>query len=242
MPVIDIHGHLGAMPYPIKAYDPPAIEAVMTKFGIERCCVAHTLALTGDLVEGNQRLAEQISERPVLLGYVAVNPNFVELSLEEMRKYLTKPNFMGAKMHGSRHTQPLNGDGAQQIMKALLRYDRPLLVHLRGSHDLGPLRELADRFKTAQIIVAEMGGSDWQEVVRIAMQSVNLFLDCGGSRAYADRIRSAAEAIGAHRLLFGSGLPLTSPIFGLGMVRDSELSAVDKDKILSQNAKKLLNL
>ena len=110
MPTIDCHAHLGPSPFPVAPHGVPEIEALMQRFGIDICFLASALALTGDLVGGNQALAQAIDGHPTLRGMVVINPNFVETSLEEMRKYLYQPNFVAAKLHGARHALPLTGD------------------------------------------------------------------------------------------------------------------------------------
>ena len=57
-----------------------------------------------------------------------------------------------------------------------------------------------------------------------------------------DKLAEAAQVVGIHRLIFGSGMPLINPVYALGMVRDSAIPAVDKDRILTRNAKKLFNI
>jgi predicted TIM-barrel fold metal-dependent hydrolase len=43
-------------------------------------------------------------------------------------------------------------------------------------------------------------------------------------------------------MVFGSGMPLISPVYAMGMIRDSSISASDKDRILDKNATKIFGL
>jgi len=239
MPIIDCHAHLGPSLFPVPTHNVAEIEALMKRFGIDICFLASNLALTGDLVGGNQALAEAIDGHPGLRGMAVINPNFVDISLEEMRKYLYRPNFVAAKLHGSRHAQALTSEETKALIVGLLRYDRPLFLHLRGAEDVDPLQALAKEYPTCSIVVAEMGREAWRQVVRVADACTNVHLECGGVWAEQDKIGYAAEAVGGHRIVFGSNLPLVHPVYVLGMVRDAGISARDKDRILHQNARKL---
>jgi len=242
MPVIDIHAHYGTMPYSLERQTPQQIADLAKAFGIERTCLSSSVAIAVDMVAGNQQLAEAIQGNAALLGYVVVNPNSPEESVEEMRKYLTSPNFVGAKMHATHHGQPLDSPETMQIVKSLLRYDKPLLVHVPDSKGLVELETLAKAYASCPIILANMGNGDWPLALHIAKRATNLMLDVGGADPAADRIKHAVEQVGAHRLLFGTNTPLVHPLYALGMVRDAEIPAFDKERILHRNAAKLLRL
>jgi predicted TIM-barrel fold metal-dependent hydrolase len=173
---------------------------------------------------------------------VVINPNFVDVSLGEMRKYLYRPNFVAAKLHGSRHAQALTSEETRALIVGLLRYDCPLFLHVRGLEDVEPLRTLAKEYPTCPIVVAEMGRGAWRQVVRVADACTNVHLECGGIWAERDKIGYAAETVGGHRLVYGSSLPLVHPLYSLGMVRDAEVSPRNKDRILHQNARKLFGI
>jgi len=242
MPIIDIHGHYGAMPY---AVEPQSIDEVLTlmkMFGIERTFLASAVAITVDMEAGNQQLAEAITAHDGLFGYVVLNPNGPEESAEEMRKYLGNRQFVGGKLHRTRNGQPLDSPECMQIIKGLLRYDKPVLVHADGAESLHELEALAKAYPTCPFILANMGDEHWPEALRIAKRVTNLHLDVGGAVADADRIKRAADQVGVHRLVFGTGTPLVHPLFALGMVRDAQVPASDKDRILYRNALKLFKL
>jgi predicted TIM-barrel fold metal-dependent hydrolase len=242
MPTIDCHAHLGPSPFPVVTHGVAEIEALMQRFGVDICFLASNLALTGDLVGGNQSLAEAIEGHAGLRGMAVINPNFVDVSLEEMRKYLYRDNFVAAKLHAARHAQALTSDETRALIVGLLRYDRPLFLHLRGEEDVEPLRTLAKEYPTCPMVVAEMGRGAWRHVVTVAEACTNVHLECGGVWAEQDKIRYAAEVVGGHRLVFGSNLPLVHPLYSLGMVRDAGVSAKDKDRILHQNARKIFRI
>jgi hypothetical protein len=218
------------------------LEALLKQFAVERACVASSLAIMGDLEHGNRSLAQEIESRQFFLGYAVINPNFTALSMEEMKKYLPRADFCGAKIHSAYNAQPLNSPATKQLVKALLRFDKPLFVHARNPGDLQHLAETAGDYPSATFIVAEMGGSAWPAAVALADRMTNVILDCGGSVADRDKLKYAVDTIGANRLIFGSNCPLVHPAFGMGMVRDAEVEANAKERILNGNARRIFKL
>jgi len=236
MAIVDAHAHLGPWPGAVAALGVDDLERFMKQFGITRCCVASSVAIMGDLRAGNQAVAEAIEGHPALLGYCVINPNFPDLSSEEVAKYLRRPNFVGVKIHGHYDRQPLDSSATREMVKALLRYDKPIVVEIGAIEQIEALYRLATEYPMAKFVIADMAGHYWQEAVQLATLRTNVIFQCGGANAEHDAVRYAAERIGQRRVIFGSGAPLAHPVYALGMVRDAELSAGMKDRILQANA------
>ena len=242
MAIIDTHVHLGPWPAPVAALDAPELESLMKRFGITRACVASSVAAMGDLAAGNEAVAQAIEGRPALLGYCVINPNLLDLSTEELTRYLRKPNFVGAKLHAIYERQPLDCAATRELVKRSLRYDKPILVEMQAIEDVEALQRLAADFPTAKFVIADMAGASWQAAVRLAALRTNVIFQCGGSRAERDAVKYAVDEIGAHRVIFGSDAPLAHPIYALGMVRDADLDAGLKDRLLQGNASRLFGI
>jgi len=242
MPAIDCHVHHGQWPFPVRHQTFEDLEDLLRQFAIERACVASSLAIAGDLAAGNQALADAIESRPFFLGMATINANSPEQSHEEMRKHLSRRNFCGVNLDAAFHSQPLNSAAFHGLVKALLRFDKPLLVHVRGRQDLDGLAETAAAFPSQKIILADIGGGEWPAFVEVAARLTNVALACGGSDADRDRIKEAVDAAGQRRVMLGSGCPLVHPAYALGMVRDSSIAAAMKDRVLYRNAKEVFKI
>lgn len=242
MPVIDCYGQLGPQPYPTNATNADALETLMTRFGVDMTFVAATEALRGSMREGNAWLAEQIKDRPRFRGHCVVNPLMFEASQEEMRKYLVKENFVGALLHEGYIRRPLNSEPMRALVKALLRYDRPFLINISDPREINDLQDVAKEFPTQRFIILHMADEHWPMALSLAAKITNVYLEIGGMFSDFDKLAEAVEIVGGHRLLFGSGMPLINPAYALGMVRDSSIPAMEKERILARNAKKVFNL
>lgn len=242
MPIIDCYGQLGPQPFPTRAVKPEALEELMQRFGVEMTFVAATEALRGSMKAGNAWLVEQIADRPKFRGYCVVNPLMLEASQEEMRKYLSKELFVGAMIHEGYVKRPLNSDAMRALVKALLRYDRPLLLSINDPRQINDLQEVVREFTTMRFVILQMAGEHWPMAIALAAKIPNVYLETGGMVADFDKLAEAVQVVGVHRLIFGSGMPLINPVYALGMVRDSAIPALEKERILVRNAKKLFNL
>jgi predicted TIM-barrel fold metal-dependent hydrolase len=242
MPVIDSYGQLGPQPYPTKATTPDALDQLMNRFGVDMTFVAATEALRGSMSAGNAWLANQISGRERFRGHCVVNPLMLEASQAEMRKYLVRENFVGALLHEGYIKRPLNAEPVRSLVKSLLRYDRPFLLHITDPREINDLGDVAREFTTQRFIVLHMADEHWPMALALASNITNIYLETGGMVADYDKLAEAIEVVGGHRLLFGSGMPLINPVYALGMIRDSTIPPTEKERILARNARKVFNL
>lgn len=242
MPVIDCYGQLGSQPYPTHATSIDSLDQLMTSFGVDMTFIAATEALRGSMSSGNDWLARQLVDQPRFRGYCVVNPLMLELSNNEMRKHLVKDSFVGAMLHEGYTRRPLNSMPMRILVKALLRYDRPFLLHITDPREINDLGEVARDFPTQRFIILHMANEHWPMALALASNITNIYLETGGMVADYDKFAEALEIVGGHRLLFGSGMPLVNPVYALGMIRDSAIPPIEKDRILWRNAKKVFHL
>jgi predicted TIM-barrel fold metal-dependent hydrolase len=242
MPIIDCYGQLGPQPYPTRAITPDALEGLMTRFGVDMTFVAATEALRGSMSAGNAWLAGQIHNRPRFRGICVVNPLMIEASQKEMQHYLVRVDFVAAALHEGYIKRPLNSDSMREIVKSLLRYGRPLLLRITDPREINDLYEVAKDNPTQRFVIIHMADEHWPMTLSLAAKIVNVSLETGGMVADFDKLAEAVQVVGAGRLLFGSGMPLISPVYSMGMIRDSAIAATDKDRILHKNARKIFNM
>lgn len=242
MPIIDVHAHWGTWPFPIRANSIADINAMLERFDIEKCILSSTEAIVHDFVKGNRLLADAISGQPRLLGYVTINPNYVDISSEELKKYLTKENFVGVKFHCEYTGKTITAPETRECFKACRRYDKPILVHCFGQAAVAQLVEIAVEFQSLNFIMGHMGGGDWRAGVEAAAEHFNVFVEPCASLADRDKIRYAIDKMGDRRVLFGSDQTLINPAFVAGMVRDADVTLQQKERIFYRNAKELFGL
>jgi predicted TIM-barrel fold metal-dependent hydrolase len=240
MPVIDVHGHLGTGPW--LTADREALLRAMQRARVDTTVVSSHLAVTSNFAEGNFKLKTALEGVPQLLGYVVVNPAYVEQSVAEMKRYLIAPNFVGVKLHPDASGQPLDSAPTREVMNAFRRYSKPVLVHVWGSAQVRALEALAAEAPTVKMIIAHAGGEAFAECLALATRQLNLVLEPFTGGAELGKVEEAVAKIGAHRVVFGTNFPRLNPGVALGMLADAQISEAEKNQILGGNAAKLFGI
>jgi len=242
--VIDCHGHLG----PWFAFHVPMGSArgmivTMDRLGIGRVIVSAHAAIGPDYALGNE-LADQatVYYPGRLFAYVGVNPNYPSEEMRaELEKHLSKPGFVGIKMHPDVHRYRANGEGYRVAWEAAHERGLPILSHTwHGSSFSAPgmFRDLARDYSGAKIILGHSGGSTegHAESAKVAGECANVYLDICGSQHFYGSLERVVANVGAERILFGTDLPFLDPRGQLGRVLFSTISDDDKRLILGLNS------
>lgn len=179
---------------------------------------------SADLSYGNAQLRALVALHPDRVrGYVAVNPNFPEHALAEIRDGVAA-GMIGVKLAASRRADDPLLDPVCEMAGAR---HLPLLHHIwqhrrrewpgQEASDGVELGRLAARHPGVSFILAHIGGGgDWLHTLRAARTRPNLYLDLSGSGVDGGMLDAALEAVGAERLLWGADVTLCT---GLAKLR-----------------------
>lgn len=236
MPIIDVHTHVGRWMYPIRESTMDDLVAMEHRAGVDVCVVSSASAIMYDFKEGNRLLAEELERYPQCLGYVVVNPHYVEESLQELATYRQHPRFAGVKLHGDQQGFALDDRRVARLIEAVAAIGWPVLVHTFSAQAATQLRDLAHRFPTLAFIMAHMGGADWPVAIAKVADVPNIYLDPCSSYAHAGKLETAVAMVGANRVVFGSDATLFNPWFVRGMVESAALDESTRRRIYFDNA------
>lgn len=120
-------------------------------------------------------------------------------------------------------------------------YYSPDLVHAPPKRSA----ETAKRFPKLKMILAHFGGLKmWDEVEENLVGIENIFFDTAMCASYADtqQIERMIKAHGEDRVLLGSDCPWENPGKSVDFILKMDLPDSAKEKILSGNAKRLLEI
>lgn len=98
---------------------------------------------------------------------------------------------------------------------------------------------LASRFPEARIIMAHFGG-DWEIGLKSIRHLPNVCVDYSGTPNEAGAYEMAVRELGEDRVIFGSDGPGGIYLVNYGRVIEADLSALAREKILSENYLNLL--
>lgn len=238
-PIIDVHGHLGSWPFPMRNPDSECLRSMMRRWGISKTILSHTKAIVNDFVEGNAELAEAIAGSDDLYGYVTVNPNYVEQSLREIDKYLHLPNFVGVKFHPGYATTSIDSDATARIAVHFAARKTPFLIHTWGAAEVAKIGRLAERFPELPIIMGHGGATGWREAIQVIKNTPNTYTEFCNSSVEPAKARTTIDAVGPSRVLFGTDAGLFDPAFCVGLYEEANLTPDEEHAILHDNAAKL---
>lgn len=248
-PVIDCHSHLSFRKSPDEPGNDLAVLDAADRLGIDQLCCS-ILCSRPASVEGfracNAALAAAVKRHPDRLrGYCYVNPEHGREALDEIRRCMNEDGFIGVKLYNERVcTDPI----VAPIVELAIELGAVILHHAGHGHapfptqpnisDGGHLAELGRRYPEARLICAHVGGGgDWEWTIKALRHARNVYLDTSGSVTDEGIIELAAQTLGVDRLLFGCDMSFTA---GVGKIRAANLSAEQKQQILSGNLLRLL--
>ena len=238
MKIFDVHTHSGKWPFAGIKDDNEFSMQVLQKFNIEKCIVSSAEAIVYDMVAGNSQMASFVAAHDELLGYVVLNPNYLELSQMELDKYSDRKDIVGVKLHPFYSHSPFTSADSKKLLRIIGSLKMPILVH---THDVpwsspAQVGEMASEFPDQVFIMGHGGLTNFDDGIAVTAEHDNIFLEICGSPIPSGKIDKAVEKLGSKKILYGSDIALLSPAFALGTVLDAAISESQKEDILYNNA------
>jgi len=241
MPLVDLHATLGSSAETL-ALVPHTVDAARTyadQYGVDVMCFSAPLA-SFDLAGGNAFLAEQLRLDPRFRGWLTLSIHQPEQSTELARRYLVKEQFCGALLRCHDDADALTTQGGREVLNALRRFSKPVLVEVDSAMTMDAAIQVAREFPTMKFFISPQS-EDLTRVAVPAMKEVvnTLFLPVA---AFAERdiVAQATQILGDRRVVWCSSWGRFHPIVAMGMIRDSALSASQRERVGSRNARDVL--
>ena len=262
--IIDFHCHI----YPVKIAE-KARQSTGAFYGVPcgdcrgtaedllaRCdrggithCLVHSVATKPEQVNSiNQFLAETVGANPQRIrafGTIHQDTPDVENVVDTIIAYGMK----GIKIHPDIQGVPINDP---RLMKVYAACEGRLMVllhtgddryHYSNPEELIPVLEA---FPKLTVIGAHFGGYRvWSRAIpKLAQKYENFYIDCSSSRFAMEKetFLQYLFAYGEDRVLFGSDYPMWEPDKELAFVRSLDLPESMLQKLLWNNAAKLLQI
>lgn len=194
----------------------------------------------------NATVARAIAAHPDrFLGWIFLNPR-AGVGLDELDRYRALPGFLGVKLHP--HWHGWNIEAALPIARRCEELGLPILVHL-GFGERGRWKVLADACPRLRIIFAHAGIPHWPRMWDDVRHDKRLWVDV--SSPYLDEavVRTAVEALGAERVMYGTDAPYgfhdDHGAYDYGRIKSwverLPLGAGDVERVLGGNALGLID-
>ncbi len=243
--IFDMHMHIDDIP--ALGWRMSAAECIerMDEAGVDAAAVMTIADLPGINPEALNLIAEACADHPGrLYGFVRLHPWYREESLGLLDRAVQKQGFRGLKLHPvSSLAHPSSADTIALIRRAG-ELGVPTLFHCGDEPMTTPLsiEPAAKACPDSVIILGHMGGYfHVDEAIEVAERQPNIVLETSAT-PYPAKIREAVERVGAHRVVFGSDGPVSSPVLEREKIMIAGLTPNDTEMVLGLNAAKLLGL
>lgn len=207
--------------------------------------LVHAVATKPSQVENvNSWIAEHLQKN--VFGFGTIHPDYdgdIKKELERIHSL----GLLGLKLHPDFQAYYVD-DPSMDIVYSNVEGKMPVLFHVgdENSEFSSPKRlaNVLDRFPKLTVIAAHLGGySQWAEAERYIIGR-DCYIDTSSSlwAIPPEKAESLIRRHGVDRVLFGTDYPLTYHREELERFLALDLTEAEKDMILFENAKRLLNL
>jgi len=241
MPLIDMQCHFGVTPAAL-ALRPPELaqaKAYADAFGVEALCFTARQAVI-DLEGGNAALAGVLGTDPRFRGWLTLSVHQPEHSQDLARRYLTRSAWVGARFEQETDADAINSAGGFEVINALRRYGRAIMVTATSPATLQAVVTAAKEFHNLRFVLCPQSEDLTSNAVAATKETLNISLLPSVAYTERDVIAFAVATIGERRVLWGSDWGRSHPAAAIGMIKDSAITAPQRERIGYRNAKELL--
>ena len=216
----------------------------MDEYGIEKALVYHSMAKEYDPQVGNQILLDEIGTESRLVPMWSVLPHYTgefdppEVLADKMKRYGIKAVTMFPSPASQNFSFSDLTCGA--IYEMLEHYDIPLFIGLdQLGGTMANFGSLVSSHPKMKIVLTNVTYRIDRDLYPLMDKYDNFLLETSGYKPL-EGIPMICEHFGAHRLVFGTGMPAISGPASLGLLVYAQIPFEQKQMIASKNLKKLL--
>ena len=252
---VDVHAHYGInceegsdRPLPYSSGNAETVLEGAKRSNIHWTMVSPLKALMNNqILEGNEEAAKSVEEADGLLQWVVAHPLQPE-TFDQARRMLQLPKCVGIKIHPEEHCYPIVEHG-RTIFEFAAQFDAVVLSHTGERNSLpADFLPFSDEFPQVKLILAHLGHSGANDTsyslqVRAIQASKhgNVLADTSSSLSILPGlIEWAVRDVGAEHILYGSDTPVYFAPSQRARIDRADLTDVEKQMILCDNAKRLL--
>lgn len=254
MEIIDFHTHPFLEPVESiaiydKTYTYNAIKEKMTSIGINHICGSVLRRdMESDMLKNIRKCNAHAYELKTLLdGFytpgIHIHPDYVKESVDEIREYNDKGiNLIGELVPYMHLWKDSVSEGYYEILEEAAY--RNMIVSFHTMNDEDEMDKMVSDNPKVTFVMAHPGERDslLRHIARMK-KCDNVYLDLSGTGIFRyTMLKFLINEVGADRILFGSDYPVCNPGVYVGGVNFEDISDLDKEKIFSKNAIRLLNI
>ncbi|HEX2072161.1 MAG TPA: amidohydrolase family protein [Geodermatophilus sp.] len=242
--IIDFHTHVDEAPA-FGWIDPPdKVVALLDAAGIDTAVIMTYTDLPGLNPEALEYIVAAAGRFPGrLIPFVRLDPNYTA-EVPDLVLRAVDLGVRGVKLHPTTTLAHPAGAGTLSLLRQCATLGLPALFHCGDDPYTTPqaLGLAAAAVPDCAVVLGHMGGYlHVEDAIAVAEAHPNVHLETS-AMPYPELIRTAVARVGAERVIFGSDGPGCNPALELAKVRDLGLPAGEQDRILGDNAARLLGI
>jgi hypothetical protein len=242
MPLIDVQCHFGAIAGALTVRPPELAVASAYANDVEAqmLCFSSDDAAT-DLEGGSARLGAALKSDPRFRGWLTLSVHQPALSQTLARRYLVKSAWVGARFDQCTEADAVNSAGGHVVLNALRRYGRPVMMTVHDSAGLHAAIDAAKEYSSLRFILSPQTSNLTSDAIPAIKDNINMLWMPSAAYAERDVIVQAVETLGERRILWASDWGRLHPAAALGMIGESALSGMQRERIVWRNVHEVLS-
>jgi predicted TIM-barrel fold metal-dependent hydrolase len=244
MEIFDAHTFFGAVPDERADYSLPTLIRELERHGIGAALTFSLKGVRYDAEEGNAETLEALRARagkgnPSLAPVATIDPRRWLGAGEQIAGW-RQAGFRAVRLFPEAQGWPLDYAPLERILAEIDIAGLPVMASAERQGTATQIARLAKRLSVPTILM-QVGYWTFAEGLAAAQADDKIHIETS-SFATPESLEIAAEAVGAQRLVFGSGLPRRSAASALRMVTSSRLSSGEQALVLGENLKRITGL
>ncbi len=250
--IIDAHIHLGATPgrmVPDQSVE--SLVAKMDRLGIEKAISAHCYSLSDRFEEG---IAEDAKASAIsggrIFSFFGYNPKRKEESLACIRAHKDDPRCVAIKIHPCGSFVDADDEGYRPCWEIAKELGLPIMSHTWDASAYNPGQKYAvagkfekyiSEYPDVNFVFGHCGGryNGIKTAIDIGKRYSNTYFDITGDIWLNGFLEALVDGVSADHIVYGSDHTMIEQRPMLGVVYGSNLSALDKEKILYHTAERI---
>lgn len=215
--------------------------------GISRY-VVHSVATTAHQVRSiNEFIKREVDAHPEFIGFITLHQDLSEEEISSEVQWALENGLRGIKLHPDFQKFNIDGEEAEKFYRAA-EGKLPILLHMGDDrYDYSKperLVRMAKKYPKVTFIAAHFGGYRCWSDSPLYKGLSNVYFDTCSSLPFisAEEAKRLIDMFGADRFFFATDFPMWDSVGELERFYKIPLTEREREMILGENIKKLLNI
>lgn len=218
--------------------------------------IAHPVMTSPTQFDSINRFAASVNQAYAagegkIISFAGIHPRCEDI--DKKMRFIKESGFLGVKIHPDYQDAYITDEGYIRIMECAREYDLTVITHsgVDAAYRDKPVRctpalvlELLKRVPHKKLVLAHLGANEMTDEVILRLCGKEVYFDTAVVLPYTDgdTFREVLKRHGEDRILFATDSPWSSIEGDVKKLRSFGLGKETENKILYENARRLLGL